>query len=145
MTMITITIMIRQLCKSIHFIFTFTARLLYSQYKTNYKWIIIHDYSLDISIELQIIKLIKPSLVLRLNSQDATIYKTHIHSYTWGQTLHVQDNFHDIKSNLRKRHRLVVKDGAVHLLLRKREGKKRKKSYKSRAATSCQELRLTSV
>lgn len=99
---------------------------------------------MDISIELQIIKLIKPSLVLRLNSQDATIYKTHIHAYTRGQTLHVQDNFHDItSSNLRTRYRLVVKDGAVHLLLRK-EGEGCK-NYKSRAATSCPELRLTSV
>lgn len=83
---------------------------------------------MDISIELQIIKLIKPSLVLRLNSQDATIYKTHIHSYTWGQTLHVQDNFHDIKSsNLRKRHRLVVKDGAAYCSER---GRGRKKTTK---------------
>lgn len=83
---------------------------------------------MDISIELQIIKLIKPNLVLRLNSQDATIYKTHKHVYTRGQKLHLQDNFYDIKSsNLRTRHRLVVEDGAVHSLIRKRreEGKGR--------------------
>ncbi len=107
-----------------HFLFFFTARLLYSQYKRNYKWIIIHDYSLDISIELQIIKLIKPSLVLRLNSQDATIYKTHKHTYTLGSNAPYRDNFHD--KIIRTRHRLVVKDGVVHSLLTKREGKKKK-------------------
>lgn len=70
------------MCKSVHFLFFFTARLLYSQYKRNYKWIIIHDYSLDISIELQIIKLIKPSLVLRLNWRCNYIQNTQTHVYS---------------------------------------------------------------
>lgn len=37
----------------------------------------------------------------------------------------------------------MVEDGAVHSLIRKRRGEGW--DYKSRAATSCQELRLTSV
>lgn len=109
------------MCKSVHFLFFFTARLLYSQYKINDKWIIIHDYSLDISIELQIIKLIKPSLVLRLNSRCNYIQNTHIRIF-WVQTLHIRDNYHD--KIIRTRHRLVVNDGPVNSLLTKKGEKK---------------------
>lgn len=43
--------------KSAHFLFRLLITV-HSLYKRSYKWIIIHDDSLDISIELQIIKLI---------------------------------------------------------------------------------------
>ncbi len=109
------------MCKSDHFLFFFTARFLYSQYKRNYKWIIIHDYSLDISIELQIIKLIKPSLVLRLNSRCNYIQNTHAHILGSNAPYTGQLSWHKI---IRTRHRLVVNDGPVNSLLTKKGEKK---------------------